>query len=230
MESIAVPRENPVMVQPNREETLESILRTGVMAVLRLESIGPLQEVAGALLAGGVSAIEITMTTPDALEGVRLLGREFPAAVVGVGTVLDVAACRAAADAGARYMVSPHFDPDVVAVTRDLGCASFPGAFTPTEILGAWRGGADVVKVFPSAGAGPTYLRDVLAPLPFLKLMPTGGVEPKNVGEWVRMGAACVGAGTLLVPKRAVAEGDWAAITANARGLVEGVAAARGRK
>ena len=218
------------MVQANREETLERVVRTGVMAVLRLESIAPLREIAAALLAGGVSAVEITMTTADALEGVRVLAREFPAAVVGVGTVLDVAACRAAADAGARYMVSPHFDEDVVAATRELGCASFPGAFTPTEILRAWRGGADVVKVFPSAGVGPAYLRDVLAPLPFLKLMPTGGVDAKNAGDWVRAGAACVGAGTLLVPKQAVAGGDWATITANARGLVEGVAAARGRQ
>jgi 2-dehydro-3-deoxyphosphogluconate aldolase/(4S)-4-hydroxy-2-oxoglutarate aldolase len=217
----------PHTMQPSRDQILDHVTRCGVIAVLRLPSIEPLADIARALLAGGVVSIELTMTTPNALEGVRRLSAEFEEAVVGVGTVMDAAAARAAIAAGAMYVVSPHFDPAIVAATRDLWRVSMPGAFTPTEILRAWEGGADVVKVFPSAGLGPNYFRDVLAPLPHLKLMPTGGVDTKNVGEWIRAGAVCVGAGTSLVSKDAVARRDWAAITANARAMVDGVRAAR---
>lgn len=215
-------------MHPTREQILERVTRCGVVAVLRLPSIERLDDIARALLAGGVTNVEITMTTPDALEGIRRLSREFAEAVVGVGTVMDAATARAAIDAGAQYVVSPHFDPGVVAATRESGRVSMPGAFTPTEILRAAAGGADVVKVFPSAGLGPGYFRDVLAPLPHLKLMPTGGVDSRNVGDWIRAGAVCVGAGTSLVPKDAIAKGDWLTLTANARAFVAGVAAARG--
>jgi 2-dehydro-3-deoxyphosphogluconate aldolase/(4S)-4-hydroxy-2-oxoglutarate aldolase len=215
-------------MQPTRDQTLDRLRACGVIAVLRLQSIDPLPDIARALLAGGVVGIEITMTTPGALGGIRRLSGDFPEAVVGVGTVMDAATARAAVDAGARYVVSPHFDASIVAATREAGAASMPGAFTPTEILRAATGGADVVKVFPSAGLGPNYFRDVLAPLPHLKLMPTGGVDAKNVGDWIKAGAVCVGAGTSLVPKDALARHDWSAITVNARAFVEGVRAARG--
>ena len=215
---------------PSSAEILNRITTCGVIAVIRAPSTDRLLDVARALLEGGVVSIEVTMTTPGALEGIRKLSEELSprGAVVGVGTVMDADTCGRAIDAGAMYVVSPHFDPAVVAATRDRGRVSMPGAFTPTEILRAAAGGADVVKVFPSAGLGPAYFRDVLAPLPHLKLMPTGGVDPKNAGEWIRAGAVCVGAGTSLVPKDAVARGDWAAITANAKTMVESVRKARG--
>lgn len=208
--------------------TLEQITRCGVIAVLRLDSTDPLPDIARALIAGGVTNIEVTLTTPGALEGIRRLAEVFPEMVVGAGTVLDVATCRAAAEAGARYVVSPHYDPRIVADTKRLGRVSIPGAFTPTEILRAWEGGADVVKVFPSAAVGPNYFRDVLAPLPFLRLMPTGGVDATNVGKWVAAGAVCVGSGASLVPKEAIAHKDWSVVTANARAFVDGIRAARG--
>jgi 2-dehydro-3-deoxyphosphogluconate aldolase/(4S)-4-hydroxy-2-oxoglutarate aldolase len=215
---------------PSKSEILDRITACGVIAVIRARSTDRLLDVARALLEGGVIGIEVTMTTPGALEGIRKLSDELSAhgAVIGVGTVMDADTCRRAIDAGATYVVSPHFDPSIVAATRERGRVSMPGAFTPTEILRAAAGGADVVKVFPSAGLGPGYFRDVLAPLPHLKLMPTGGVDPKNAGEWIRAGAVCVGAGTSLVPKEAVARGDWAAITANAKTMVESVRKARG--
>ena len=217
------------MGHETREEILRRITDCGVIAVIRASSTDQLLDVGRALLAGGVIGVEVTMTTPGALDGIRMLSRELgPGVVVGVGTVMDAEACRRAIDAGTQYVVSPHFDEHVVAATRERGKVSMPGAMTPTEILRAAAGGADVVKVFPSAGLGPQYFRDVLAPLPNLKLMPTGGVDPKNAGEWIKAGAVCVGAGASLVPKDAVARKDWGAITANARTMVESVRRARG--
>lgn len=221
-------------IMPTHDETKEQVLKRlmdcGVIAVIRASSTEQLLEVGRALLAGGVIGVEVTMTTPGALEGIPMLCEELApdGAVIGVGTVMDADTCRKAIDAGARYVVSPHFDPSVVAATRERGRISIPGAMTPTEILRAASGGADVVKVFPSAGLGPNYFRDLLAPLPHLKLMPTGGVDPKNAGEWIHAGAVCVGAGSSLVPKEAVAKRDWKAITDNARTMVESVRKARG--
>ena len=217
------------MAQETKQRVLERMTACGVVAVIRAASTDQLLDVGRALLAGGVVSIEITMTTPGALDGIRRLAETFGGeALIGVGTVMDADTCRRAISAGAQYVVSPHFDPQVVSATRELGKVSIPGAMTPTEILRAAAGGADVVKVFPSAGLGPNYFRDVLAPLPHLKLMPTGGVDPKNAGDWIRAGAVCVGAGSSLVPKEAVARKDWAAITSNARAMVESVRGARG--
>ena len=213
-----------------REHVLTRLLDCGVIAVIRAASTEHLLDVGRALLAGGVVGIEVTMTTPGALDGIRTLSDALSGdgAIIGVGTVMDEATCRRAVEAGARYVVSPHFDPGVVDATRKLGAVSLPGAFTPTEILRAAGGGADVVKVFPSAGLAPSYFRDLLAPLPQLKLMPTGGVTPTNAGDWIAAGAVCVGAGASLVPKDAVAKRDWARITANARTMAASVRKARG--
>jgi 2-dehydro-3-deoxyphosphogluconate aldolase/(4S)-4-hydroxy-2-oxoglutarate aldolase len=162
------------------------------------------------------------------LEGIARLSREFGTqAMIGVGTVLDAQTCRNAIEAGAEYVVSPGFDEAVHSATKAHKKLSLPGAMTPTEILRAWNAGADVVKVFPSTALGPGYFKDVLAPLPHVRLMPTGGVDAKNAGDWLRAGAVCVGAGSNLVPKDALARKDWAAITANARLFVDAVRAAR---
>jgi len=212
-----------------RDQTLTRLLDCGVIAVIRAASADSLLDVGRALLAGGVLGVEITMTTPGALDAIRLLSERLSpqGAILGVGTVMDAETCRRAVEAGARYVVSPHFDAAVVAATRQLGAVSMPGAFTPTEILRAAGAGADVVKIFPSAGLSPNYFRDILAPLPHLKLMPTGGVTPANAGDWITAGAVCVGAGASLVPKDAVARRDWATITANARTMVASVRKAR---
>jgi 2-dehydro-3-deoxyphosphogluconate aldolase / (4S)-4-hydroxy-2-oxoglutarate aldolase len=219
----------PTPAEP-RDQTLKRLLDCGVIAVIRTDSTGHLLNIGRALLAGGVIGIEITMTTPGALAAIHSLAEKLSpqGAILGVGTVMDADTCRRAVEAGARYVVSPHFDPAVVDATRKLGAVSLPGAFTPTEILCAANAGADVVKVFPSAGLAPSYFRDILAPLPQLKLMPTGGVTPTNAGDWITAGAVCVGAGASLVPKDAVARQDWATITANARMMVASVRKARG--
>jgi 2-dehydro-3-deoxyphosphogluconate aldolase/(4S)-4-hydroxy-2-oxoglutarate aldolase len=150
-------------------------------------------------------------------------------AVVGVGTVLDPATARDAIAAGAQFVVSPTLDPAIIEITKRYGKISIPGAFTPTEILSAWSCGADTVKVFPATTLGPGYIRDLLAPLPQLKLTPTGGIDLKNVAEWIKAGAYFVGAGSSLVSKDAMAKKDWPAITANAKAFVQAIKAARAK-
>ena len=201
----------------------------GVVAVIRAPSKELLTDITRALLAGGVISIEVTMSTPDAIAGIEMLARQFgDQALIGVGTVLKPETARDAIAAGAKFVVSPAFDPEVVAVANREEVAVIPGAFTPTEILRAWNGGADVVKVFPSTALGPGYFKDVLAPLPFLKLTPTGGVDAKNAGAWIKAGAVCVGAGSSLVSKDAMQNRDWNAISDNAKAFVAAVKAARG--
>jgi 2-dehydro-3-deoxyphosphogluconate aldolase/(4S)-4-hydroxy-2-oxoglutarate aldolase len=211
-----------------KEHLLQTILDAGVIAVLRAPSADILLPIAEALLAGGVSAIEVTMSTPNAIRGIEMLAHKFgDQAVIGVGTVLDDATASDAISAGAQFVLSPGFNPQVVATTLRHGKISVPGAFTPTEILTAWSAGADIVKVFPSTTLGPGYIRDLLAPLPQLKLTPTGGVDIKNAGEWIRAGAVCVGAGSSLVSKEAMSKQDWPAITRIARGFIEAIQSAR---
>ena len=214
----------------SKEQLFKTIADAGVVAVIRAQSKDQLLEIGKALLDGGVPAIEVTMSTPKAIAGIEMLADKYgDQAVIGVGTVIDAATCADAIHAGAQFIVSPAFDPEIVATTKRYGKISIPGAFTPTEILRAWTAGADVVKVFPSTTLGPRYFRDVLAPLPQIKLTPTGGVDQKNVGEWIKAGAVFVGAGSSLVSKDAMAKGDWAAITNNAKSFVDAIKAARAK-
>ncbi len=212
----------------SKSEYLQAMAQNGVVAVIRASSHEQLPEIARALLEGGVVAIEVTMTTPKAIWGIERLADEMgEQAIVGVGAVLDAATARDAIQAGAQFVVSPMFDRDVVATTLRYGKISIPGAFTPTEIVTAASAGADVVKVFPSTALGPGYFKDILAPLPQLRLTPTGGVDLNNVGEWIKAGAVFVGAGSALVSKSAMSKGDWGAITANAKAFTQAVKAAR---
>ncbi len=214
-----------------KERILEKLFAIGLVPVVRAKSVEHLLDLAKALSAGGVPVIELTMTTPRAIEGIATLREKLgDSMLIGVGTVLNAETARRAIDAGAQFVVSPGFDPETVAATLKLGKVSIPGAFTPTEIIRAASAGADVVKVFPSTALGPAYFKDVLAPLPNLKLMPTGGVELKNVRDWIRAGAVCLGVGSAMFPKEAMATGDWTAITANARALVEALREARTMK
>jgi 2-dehydro-3-deoxyphosphogluconate aldolase/(4S)-4-hydroxy-2-oxoglutarate aldolase len=205
----------------------EPWLASGVIAVVRLPESAGLRGVATALAAGGVTALEITLTTPRALEAIAELASQGATPVVGAGTVLDEKAARDVIAAGARFVVSPTLDRSVVRYCRDKGVACVPGAFSPTELLEAWRAGASLVKLFPASAVGPRYLREVLAPLPFLRVVPSGGVSLDNAGDWIRAGAVAVSVGSALVRSSDVVGGE-AALTARARALVENVAAARG--
>jgi|SRR5436190_2284383 len=213
----------------SKDQVFSEMLASGVVAVIRAQSIDQLLPLATALLEGGVPSIEVTMSTPKAVAGIERLADQLgDRAIVGVGTVLDAPTARDAIAAGAQFVVSPVLDRDVIATTRRYGKISIPGAFTPTEILAAWTAGADVVKVFPSTSLGPTYFKDILAPLPQVRLTPTGGVDLSNAGAWIKAGAACLGVGSSLVTKEALSNYDWSTVTSNARAFVAAVAGARG--
>jgi len=220
---------NPM--QRTREQILNTIIDGGIVAIMRAPSAEMLSHISEALFAGGVNTIEVTMTTPKAIAAIeQLVDRFGDKALIGVGSVIDAATCRDAIAAGAQFVVSPVFSREVVETTRSYGKVSVPAGLTPTEILTAWKAGGDLVKVFPSTQLGPGYFREILAPLPQLRLVPTGGVDLKGVGDWIKAGAACLGIGAALVSKDAMAKGDWATITANAKAFVEAIRAARGSK
>jgi 2-dehydro-3-deoxyphosphogluconate aldolase/(4S)-4-hydroxy-2-oxoglutarate aldolase len=216
---------NPLL-NPPRAETRADVVRwieaDRAVAVIRTDSPDRLVELAQALCVGGVVCFEITMTVPNALDGIRLVTQEMGGSVlVGAGSVLDAATAEAAIAAGARYVVSPVFKPEVVAAAHANDAAAMPGCFTPTEILAATEAGADIVKVFPAGVLGLPFFKGVLAPMPHLRLMPTGGVTLQNAGDWIRAGAVAVGVGSELVDKAAVAAGDWATLSRNAEILRE---------
>jgi 2-dehydro-3-deoxyphosphogluconate aldolase/(4S)-4-hydroxy-2-oxoglutarate aldolase len=168
------------------------------------------------------------MTVPRAVDLIRELSPTLPDGfLLGAGTVTDPATARAVIDAGAAFVVGPVFRPDVVAACHERDVPAIPGCFSPTEILAAHDAGADIVKLFPATMLGPQFIRDVRAPLPQVKLMPTGGVTIDNAGDWIRAGAVAVGLGSALLDAKAIESGRFDVITANARRVVENVAAAR---
>jgi 2-dehydro-3-deoxyphosphogluconate aldolase/(4S)-4-hydroxy-2-oxoglutarate aldolase len=211
-----------------RADAVRRIEACGVVAVIRLQDGSRLRAVVDALAAGGITALEVTMTVPRAIELIGEIAPALPAGfLIGAGTVVDPETARAAVQAGARYIVSPVFRPDVIEASHAAGAAAMPGCLSPTEILAAWDAGADVVKVFPATALGPAYFKDLRGPLPHVKLMPTGGVSLENAGDWIRAGAVAIGVGGALVDPKLVAAGDYAAITDRAKRFVERVRTAR---
>ena len=211
-----------------RTDTIQQIERLGAVAVVRLTDAERGMQIVEAIHKGGVSAIEITMTVPNALEMIGQVAREMAdEVIIGVGSVTDREGARRAIEAGARYVVAPIFKPEIVEEAHRHGAPAMPGAFSPTEIQLAHEAGADVIKVFPADIVGMKFFKAVLAPLPHLKLMPTGGVSLTNAGDWLRHGAVAVGVGSALLDKKAIAEGDYARLTENARTLVQSIAEAR---
>lgn len=212
-----------------RDEVLKNMIDCGVVAVLRAKSSAELLDVSRALYEGGVTCIEVTMTTPGALKVIEEVASKMSGQViVGVGSVIDGETARAAILAGAEFVVGPVFKESVLDVAKGYSKVVIPGAFTPTEILRAWEAGADVVKVFPATAVGPKYFRDLLGPLPHLRLTPTGGVSVENTAEFIKAGAVFVGAGTSLVDSKAVAEKRFNVITDTAKRMVAEVRKARG--
>ena len=207
----------------------DRLLASGVIAVVRLPEAKNLRGATAALLAAGVGAVEITLTTPGALEAIAKLAADegLKGCMIGAGTVLDVKAARDVIARGAQFVVSPAFDRFVVRYCRDHHVPCVPGAFTPTELLEAWRAGATLVKLFPAGTVGPRYLREVLAPLPSLQVIPSGGVSLENAGEWIRAGAAAVSVGSALVTPTLIRDESWSELTTRARALVQAVAEAR---
>ncbi|MFP4353888.1 MAG: bifunctional 4-hydroxy-2-oxoglutarate aldolase/2-dehydro-3-deoxy-phosphogluconate aldolase [Phycisphaerae bacterium] len=214
----------------DRAAAAERLCNKGVVAVVRASNSGQLIDVAQALLAGGVDCIEITMTTPNALEVIADCRKQLDEAFVGVGSVLNAQTAEEAIQAGAQFVVSPIFDPSVIEKSHQHDCPCVPGAFTPTEIHRATEAGADMVKVFPAGMFGPKFFKAVLAPMPHLKLTPTGGVDLDTAGAWIKAGARTLGIGSSLVTKSALASGNFQEITDLAGRYVEIVAEARATK
>ncbi|MGC9530393.1 MAG: bifunctional 4-hydroxy-2-oxoglutarate aldolase/2-dehydro-3-deoxy-phosphogluconate aldolase [Candidatus Bipolaricaulaceae bacterium] len=206
---------------------LERVIDLGALGIIRVQTAEDLVRMAEALYAGGLSCLEITMTTPGALRAIEQARERLPDVLMGAGTVLDAPTARQAILAGAQFLVTPTVKLEVVDTAHRYGIPVIPGAMTPTEILTAWEAGADMVKVFPASTLGPKYLQEVHGPLPQITLVPTGGITADNAPEFIRAGAAVVCAGSWLVDKRAVAEGRLEVLTARARALVEAVHGAR---
>jgi 2-dehydro-3-deoxyphosphogluconate aldolase/(4S)-4-hydroxy-2-oxoglutarate aldolase len=210
--------------------TLKTLCEVGIVPVIRARSAGVLIDLAKALMAGDVPIAEVTLTVPGAIDGIRRLVQTFgETLLVGVGSVTRAAQADEAVAAGAQFIVTPILVPEVIEAARRHGKVVIPGAFTPTEIFQAHTLGADVVKVFPASVGGPAYFKAILAPMPFLRLMPTGGVDLSTAAAFIKAGAVTLGAGAALVDAVAVQKGDWATITDLARRFREEVKKARAR-
>jgi 2-dehydro-3-deoxyphosphogluconate aldolase/(4S)-4-hydroxy-2-oxoglutarate aldolase len=213
----------------NATSIVARIEELGVVPVVRAPSAAVALRAARAVYAGGIDVLEITMTVPDAVAVLRQLAAELGDSVIlGAGTVLDAEAARRCIAAGAQFIVAPGFDPETVRAAHELGAPVMPGALTPTEVIAAWKAGAEMVKVFPcSAVGGADYLRALKAPLPQVKLLPTGGVDRHTAADYIRAGAAALGLGAALVDLKVLEREGDEAIAARARELLAIVRAAR---
>src|SRR6478752_7344199 len=213
----------------SRAEVCKRIETIGIVPVVRAPSPELALLASEAILAGGISVFEITMTIPDAPAVIRALRTRLGGkALIGAGTVLDAADARSCIEAGAEFIVGPGFDPAVIAAAHEADIPAMPGALTPTEVIAAWKAGADVVKIFPaSAMGGASYLKALKGPLPQVKLMPTGGVNVNTAKDFLAAGAVALGVGSELVDIAAVKDGRAHVLTERAREFVAAVAAAR---
>jgi 2-dehydro-3-deoxyphosphogluconate aldolase / (4S)-4-hydroxy-2-oxoglutarate aldolase len=213
---------------PHRRAVVQAIEACGVVGIIRMKDPAKLPGVVRALADGGVRTLEITMTVPGAVDLIRQTAASLPPGfLLGAGTVVDVETTHHVIEAGATFIVSPVFRPEIIGAAHEHDVPILPGCFSPTEILAAWDAGADMIKVFPATALGPGYLRDIHGPLPQVRLVPTGGVSIENAGDWIRAGAAAVGAGSALLDTAAVAAGDFQRLADNARRIIANVTAAR---
>ncbi|MCG2679909.1 MAG: bifunctional 4-hydroxy-2-oxoglutarate aldolase/2-dehydro-3-deoxy-phosphogluconate aldolase [Kiritimatiellae bacterium] len=211
-----------------KQEQLSLITESGLIVIMRADKPRGLLEAGRALVKGGIRALEVTVTTPKALELIRQLADELrEKALVGVGSVLDAETARAAILSGAEFLVCPIINQEVIAMANRYGKVVIPGAFTPTEIVAAQTAGADLIKVFPAEVLGPQYVKAVKAPLPQVQLVPTGGITLENIGAYLKAGATALGVGGSLVNRKMLAEGRFNALTALAERFTAAVKEAR---
>lgn len=196
-----------------KSQILSLIVAPGIIPVLRMNSPEQILPVTEALVTGGARAVEITMTTPDAIDAIRKVVNNFGSEIaVGVGTVMDQATCQKALDAGAEFVVTPISRPELIGIAHAADRPILLGAYTPTEAQLAYEAGADMIKIFPANTLGPSFISALHGPLPHLKIVPTGGVELRNVGEFFRHGCAAVGVGSSLVSGKILQAKDWATL------------------
>jgi 2-dehydro-3-deoxyphosphogluconate aldolase/(4S)-4-hydroxy-2-oxoglutarate aldolase len=207
----------------DRTATLTSLLRERVIGIVRLAEAARVLPVLQAIHAGGVKCVEVSLTTPDALDAIREARKRLPDAIIGAGTVCTPESAEAAIRAGASFLVTPVTVPELVQLAHSLDVPIAMGAFTPTEIYTAHAAGADLIKLFPASSLTPGFVRSVLAPFPDLRLVPTGGVGADNAREWLAAGAVGLGVGGGLTRAAAVAEGKYEELTDYARRLMASV-------
>ena len=211
-----------------KEKQITMIRETGVIAIIRANTSGDLLEAAEAVKAGGLNTIEVTMTTPDALNVIAKATENFGDQVLfGAGSVLDPETARTAILAGAQFIVSPTLNIKTIEICRRYSKTIVAGCFTPTEILTAWEHGADFVKVFPADVGGPAYIKAVLAPLPQVALIPTGGVNLETIGPFLKAGAVAVAAGSSLVSQEILNEKNFMLLTERAKSMRQEVVKVR---
>lgn len=216
------------LIMRTRDEILQALTDPGIIAVVRAQSREQVVPLTEALLAGGVRAVEVTLTTPDAYSAIEEARKRFGRdALIGAGTVLSADQCRAVLASGAEFVVTPLARPDFVPIIFTAGAVSVIGAFTPTEAQWAHEAGADFIKLFPAEILGPGYVRSVRAPLPHLRFIPTGGVTVDNLAEWFRAGCPAVGVGSALVSREILAANDWAELQRRAAAYAQAARAAR---
>jgi 2-dehydro-3-deoxyphosphogluconate aldolase/(4S)-4-hydroxy-2-oxoglutarate aldolase len=216
---------NRLFAMRSKSEIISLLKNPGIIAVVRAQKAEQVIPLSEALITGGVIAIEITMTTPNAIAAIRDAREKLgERAVIGVGTVLDAKICRAAIEAGAEFVVTPICRTEFVAIAREADRPIMLGAYTPTEAQLAHEAGADFIKIFPADTLGPGYIKALRAPLPHLKIVPTGGVDVHNAADFLKAGCVALGIGGSLVSAKILQEEDWAALTKRAG---EFVAAAR---
>jgi 2-dehydro-3-deoxyphosphogluconate aldolase/(4S)-4-hydroxy-2-oxoglutarate aldolase len=213
-----------------KDQIISGLLTPGVVAIIRADNSEQLIDASRALIDGGVSGIEITMTTPNALKVIADARKTFGDKILaGVGSVLDAKTAQAAINAGAEYVITPVLKPEVIALCNRLGKPIFSGSYTPTEAQTAYELGADFIKLFPAEGLGPKYIQSIRAPLPHLKIVPTGGVDVNTAGDFIKAGCVAVAAGSSLVSKDILKNKDWAKLTSLAAQFLAAVAKARAK-
>ncbi|HEV2350724.1 MAG TPA: bifunctional 4-hydroxy-2-oxoglutarate aldolase/2-dehydro-3-deoxy-phosphogluconate aldolase [Terriglobia bacterium] len=213
----------------SKEKAIAQVREVGLIPIVRTPSSEDAVRAAEAILAAGIGIAEITMTVPDALRVLKRVAKDFGDKVLlGAGTVLDAKSCEAAIAAGAEFIVTPSLQLDVIETAKRLNKPCFPGALTPTEVLAAWRAGADMVKIFPCGPAGgPQYIKALKGPFPYIDYVPTGGVTLETTPQYIRAGAAAVAVGGELVDLKALQSGKVETIVANARKFLEAVRVGR---
>jgi 2-dehydro-3-deoxyphosphogluconate aldolase/(4S)-4-hydroxy-2-oxoglutarate aldolase len=212
----------------SKNQVISMLADPGIIAVVRAQRADQVIPLSQALIDGGVVVVEITMTTPNAIAAIQQ-ARELVGdrALIGVGTVLDAETCRAALAAGAEFVVTPICRTELIAIAHAAERPIMIGAYTPTEAQLAHEAGADFIKIFPADTLGPGYMKSIRAPLPHLRIVPTGGVDVENVGAFLKAGCAALGVGSSLVSAKILQDADWAALTRKAAEFVEAARKAR---
>jgi 2-dehydro-3-deoxyphosphogluconate aldolase / (4S)-4-hydroxy-2-oxoglutarate aldolase len=195
-----------------KQPVIDRILKERVFAVLRLKDTSRIEDIANTIIDNGIKTVEITLNSGSAFEALHRVSQNCASCLLGAGTVLGYDSAVQALEHGAKFLVSPVTDLDMLAIGNEIGITTMAGALTPTEAWQAYGAGADFVKIFPLAGLGPQYIKALRGPMDFIRYVPTNGVTVENVGEWLSAGVAAVGIGTALVSDEDVARGDMSVI------------------